>query len=367
MEIFNFLSTKNTKSGHRNQNNIKNELQGMKRSDKRDIVHVKKTIKHMKPNEAGLYPHEILLLSYAPTYYLGKNSFPKFWWYKYGIKDVDKWLKSLKKRGFLKTGSIESTIRNETTDDLKEVLSANKLKVTGSKAELVKRLLEEVPEEKLNNLFRDRTYELTELGEEVLSAEEHIPYIHRLNIVDLDIWSLNEKVKENPRYYFKDIIWENMNKKSLKYYKHSDFVMYRNCRLSMAEFLEDEGKDDTALMYLAEVVRLDLSGLFDGFSMGDLEDYADSYFPYGKSTATIASGVTEKINKYQEEKDMSDDELKDMLIELMNHLQLPFSLFTVEESADIVIMEIHGEREELKEIYQLIKERFEKEYRFYGG
>lgn len=48
----------------------------------RNIVPVEKRIKGIKPNDVGLYPHETLLLSYAPKYYVEGDSFPGFWWYR---------------------------------------------------------------------------------------------------------------------------------------------------------------------------------------------------------------------------------------------------------------------------------------------
>ena len=42
-----------------------------------DIIPIEKRIKEMKANEAGLYPHEILLLSYAPKILL-KAIYPGF-------------------------------------------------------------------------------------------------------------------------------------------------------------------------------------------------------------------------------------------------------------------------------------------------
>jgi len=361
MSIFGF-SQRESKQSDNNRKRGDSRRSRTERRETSDILPVKKRIKRMKPNESGLYPHEILLLSYAPTYYIEKNSFPKFWWYRYGVKNVDKGLKSLKKRGFLKVGSIDATIQNETAEDLKEILRAHHLETSGKKAELVQRLVDEMPRDKLDELFRDRTYELTDKGQAVLSAEEHIPYIHRHSIEDLDIWTLNEKVKANPGYSYRDIVWEYMNKKSLKYYKHSDFGMYRNCRLSMAEFLEEEGKDDSAFIYLAEVVLIDLSGVSNGFSMDYMETYADSFFPYSTSEVKVAPVIIDKIRTYQLDKDLSDDELKSKLIDLMNRLQLPFSLFTVEEAAEIVVMEIHGDREGLERIYRKVKERFDEEY-----
>lgn len=118
----------------------------------------------MKANEVGLYPPEILLLSYAPKYHIKGNSFPGFWWYQYVVRDVDKSLKSLRDRGFLKVGSLKSAIEKETAVVLKDLLKANNLKVSGKKAELVQRLLDEMPEEKLKAIFMKYTYELTDTG-----------------------------------------------------------------------------------------------------------------------------------------------------------------------------------------------------------
>ncbi|SFC10167.1 hypothetical protein SAMN04488102_10346 [Alkalibacterium subtropicum] len=357
MELFNIFKGK-----QQNRRTDTRELEGMKRSEQRDVVPVKKMLKNSSPNEAGLYPHEVLLLSYAPTYYIDQKSYPTFWWSRYGVKNIDKLLKSLKKQGFLKVGSIESAISNETTENLEEVLYAKDLKVFGGKSDHVQRLMEELSAAQLDSLFPRRTYELTDLGKKVLAANGHIPYIHHHSILHLDIWSLDEKVKDNPGYAYRDIIWEYMNKKSLKYYKHSEFGKYRNCRFKMAEFLEEEGKDDSAFIYLAEVIRIDLSGVSNGFSMDYLETYAAAYFPYTKSRATVASHITEKIKAYQLKNALTDDALRTKLITPMNRLQLPFSIFTTEEAADIVVKEIRGEREGLKRLYHKAQERFDNDY-----
>lgn len=328
-----------------------------------DVIPVEKIIKGMKPNDVGLYPHEILLLSYAPKYYLEGNSYPGFWWYKYGVKDVDKCLITLKDRGFLQIGSLRSAIEKETAAVLKDVLKDNGLKVSGKKAELVQRLLDEVSEEKLNTIFTKRTYDLTDAGNEILKKEDYIPYIHRHGIEDLDIWSLNEMVKNRkPGLSFRDVIWGYLNERSMIHIKNSDFGLYRNCRFSMSEFVKEEGKLDNAFALLAEVIRYDLSGLSNGFSMQFMGIYADGYFPYKNSIVTMAPGITSRVVDYQEKKGLSDDELKNKLLEEMNRIQLPFSLFTAEECADIVLMEIHKDEEGLEKLYNKAKRRFKKEY-----
>lgn len=328
-----------------------------------DVIPVEKRIKGMKPNDVGLYPHEVLLLSYAPKYYIEGNSYPGFWWYKYGIKDVDKCLISLKDRGFLQIGTLQSAIEKETVAVLKSVLKENGLKVSGKKAELVQRLMDEVPEEKLNNLFTKRTYELTDAGSEILKKEDYIPYIHQHEIEDLDIWSLSEKVKNSKSgISFRDVLWGYLNERSMIHIKNSDYGLYRNCRFSMYEFVKEEGKLENAFSLLSEVIRYDLSGLSNGFSFQFIDIYAENYFPYENSIVRMAPGITSRVVDYQKEKGLSDEDLKKKLYDEMSRIKLPFSLFTAEECADIVLMEIREDGEGLQKLYDKAKRRFEKDY-----
>ena len=373
MGLFDFLKKRNNKNKQVSKSNnkkdfdissmisIKTEI--INNPSEPDVIPVEKIIKGMKPNEVGLYPHEVLLLFYAPKYYLEGNTYPGFWWYKYGVKDVDKCLISLKDRGFLQIGSLRSAIEKETAAVLKDVLKDNRLKVSGKKAELVQRLIDEVSEEKLNDIFTKRTYDLTDAGNEILKKEDYIPYIHRHGIEDLDIWSLSEKVKSRKAgLSFRDVIWGYLNERSMIHIKNSDFGLYRNCRFSMSEFVKEEGKLDNAFSLLSEVIRYDLSGLSNGFSMQFMDIYADGYFPYKNSIVTMAPGITSRVVDYQEKKGLSDDELKSKLLEEMNRIQLPFSLFVAEECADIVLMEINKDEEGLEKLYNKAKRRFKKEY-----
>jgi len=371
--LFDFLKKRNKQNKHNSKSKNKKEFdvsslisiktEIINTPSELDVVPVEKIIKGMKPNDVGLYPHEILLLSYAPKYYVEDNSYPGFWWYKYGVKDVDKCLKSLKNRGFLQVGSLKSAVEKETAAVLKNALRENNLKVSGKKAELVQRLLDEVPEEKLNTIFIKYTYELTDAGEEVLKAEEHIPYIHRHGIEDLDIWSLSEKVKnKKPGFSFRDVIWGYLNERSMIHIKNGNFGLYRNCRFSMSEFVKEEGKLYNAFSLLSEVIRYDLSGLSNGFSMQFMDIYADGYFQYKNSIVTMAPGITSRVVDYQEKKGLSDEDLKKKLYEEMSKIKLPFSVFTDDECVEIVLMEIQKDEEDLEKLYNKAKRRFKKEY-----
>ncbi|MBQ5671220.1 MAG: SAP domain-containing protein, partial [Oscillospiraceae bacterium] len=100
----------------------------------------------------GLYPHEILVLAYAEMFYTEGNDYQRFWRDRYSITDVDEILHSLLERGFLTKSSIIDTLQKKTVAALKEILSSNGLSLKGKKAELIQRLIDEIPMDELENL-----------------------------------------------------------------------------------------------------------------------------------------------------------------------------------------------------------------------
>lgn len=230
-----------------------------------DIIPAEKRMKNAIASKHGLYPHEVLILDYASAYYTEGNSYPGFWWYRYGVRDVDKCLRSLLDRGFLKVGDLKSAIALENATIIKGELKKHGLKVSGKKDELVKRLLAEVPQEELNSRFPKRTYQLTELGKQALEEEGYVPYIHRHALEDLDIWSLNRIIHEPPYMPYRDKIWGYLNKRSMEHFAARNFGLYRNCRYHMSTFLMEENKIKDALGMLSEVVFYDLSGLGNNY------------------------------------------------------------------------------------------------------
>lgn len=65
------------------------------------VIPVEERVKTATASNHGLFPHEILVLEYAPSFYTEGNSFQGFWWYSYGVRDVQGVLTSLAERGFL--------------------------------------------------------------------------------------------------------------------------------------------------------------------------------------------------------------------------------------------------------------------------
>lgn len=326
------------------------------------VIPVMERIKTAIANKQGLYPHEILALEYAHSFYTRDNHFQGFWWYKYGVDNVQLLLDSLVDRGFIAIGGLEAALNKQTGTAIKEVLRAHSLKLTGKKTDLVQRVLTEVPEDELNRQFPQRTYELTELGQEAVKGDEYVLYIHRNPYENLDIWSLNQMVYTKPFYPYRDKIWGFFNKRCGEYVASGDWGLYRNCRFSMNRFLQEEGKYKDALGMLAEVVFYDLSGLSNGFDMQYLYISAPHFFQYEDSLARTAPGVIADIFSCQTKAAMSEDEMRGILIERMKELTVPLTLFTVDECVSIIFLERDEKKESLSRLYCEAKKRFQQKY-----
>lgn len=141
------------------------------------------------PSKNGLYPAEILLLSYCSGYPNPGNGYPGFWWFEYGIRDVGAALRSLESRGFLRWATAKESLDQLRVPQLKEALASFGLPVSGKRAELVERL-QGVEEARLAPLIPQPKYRLTPLGEQELDENEYVPYMH----------SARGKTTENDRF-----------------------------------------------------------------------------------------------------------------------------------------------------------------------
>lgn len=327
-----------------------------------EVISAEKRIKTAIASKRGLFPHEILVLDYAHSFCTSQNSFQGFWWYRYGVRDVQAVLSSLVERGFLQIGDIHAALENQTSVAIKDVLKAHDIKTTGKKADLVQRALNEIPESELNYLFPKRTYSLTDTGSTAVNEEDYVSYIHRHYIEDLNIWSLNQLVHTQPFMPYRDKLWGYLNQRSMKHFSDRNFGLYRNCRFNMAQFLREENKTKDALAMLAEVVFFDLSGASNNYDPQFLEIYASGFFPYENSLAKTAPGIIATIIDCYEELGYSDEELKSALMERMDKLSAPLQLFTVEECAQIIFLERDQNAEALRKLYTKAKRAFKQKH-----
>lgn len=329
-----------------------------------DIVPLNVLLKKAVPTKRGLYPHEILMLDYAHTFSTSSrnNHYQGFWYYEYSVEHPGAVLKSLEKRGFIQPGDLRSAIQNLTVPMIKKELKAIGQKVSGKKADLIDRLLENASLEDLEKKFPVRFYELTESGQKELAENQYVPYLHRHKY--MSVWEMNDRLNHrNPNHAsYRDLIWQFFNEESLKHLNKGDMGLYRNTRLNMYEFLFEEKKYEQAFNLLCEVIAYDLSGMGnDEFSdVGEkfrLQLMLEHDFPYSKSGITLPPAIKRWLANLQGRLELSDDDLREQLLHQFESISLYRQIFTNAECVDIVMAELNADTDVLNSIYSEAESR----------
>lgn len=274
------------------------------------------------PSRNGLYVAEILLLEYCSygSYPRTDGSYPRFWWYQYGIRDVSAVLKSLEERSFIRFASAAESLPSLTVAQLKEVLAQFSLPVSGKKADLIQRIKENVSEDDLDSKITDRQYTLTELGRAELEENQYVPYMHSFNYSDITVWTVNQLMQKYPAKQWRDAIWGELNRLTFEYMKQHQFGLYRNTKYAMYKFLLDEDRNLDAFNLLAEVLFYDLNN----------------------RSPVLAPGITPDFAKLQASLHLSDEELSATLHRVFADLYAPVKNFSTEEVSAIINFCVDG-------------------------
>lgn len=172
----------------------------------RKVVTFDQRKKMSNPSRRGLYVAEIMLLDYCSRgkYPKPKGGYPGLWWFEYGIRDVGHVLESLERRGFLAWAPRSRCLGALKVAELKEMLRSVGLPTAGKKADLIKRIVSNIPEEEIPIDDALRKYELTELGRMELEENGYVPYMkshrHRTterrgSDVSFTVWDINALFK----------------------------------------------------------------------------------------------------------------------------------------------------------------------------
>ena len=177
----------------------KEEMEAQWKQETRD------RIRNFQKDEAGLYPQEILMLSYAEKYASGKP-IARFWEREYGIEDVSALLAYLESKGFLSGGK------------------------------------------------------LTDAGKREIQKNEYVLYMHSHKNCEIPMARMSILVNKNPKMTYRDVIWGELNRLSLEHIKSHQWGLCRNTKYSMYKFLLEEKRHADAFLILAEVVFYNLNG-----------------------------------------------------------------------------------------------------------
>lgn len=308
-------------------------------------------------NDGDLSPEEILMLALTSEMDTSKNSFPGYWQYSYNVNPQILFTKLIGRGFYTKEKSLLVTLERKTVEELKGILRKYNLKVSGKKQVLIERILEELNDEQLNSIELIEVYKINDKAQEILNTNDHILFFHNYSM-EISIYEAHDFKNKNPHYSPVEIARHLIGIKSERHVTNGDWGLYRSSRLSLAEIEMKNQNLEKALVLIFEVCYLDLSGLWNNFNLDYLYIYEQNFFPYENSTQKIAPGVVNYIKRLKVKLGLSDTDLKQMYLKSMDKYQLPFHLFTKDESADILIAEINFDEAKLKNIYKIAEKRY---------
>lgn len=188
------------------------------------------------PSQNGLCPAEILLLEYCSkgTYPGPKNGYPGFWWFEYGIRDIGAALKTLDERRFIAFASARDSVKGLTVQQLKDLLVAKGYSAIGKKADLVARVTENISEEDLLAAGIQPKYVLTEVGQQELSENAYVPYMHSIHNKTTEynslgtmfnVWSINNLLGSGDKSNWKAVVEDQERKMNKEMADRNDVFM----------------------------------------------------------------------------------------------------------------------------------------------
>lgn len=359
--LFLFIITKKTrknkKAGNGDYQQSSEEEISLENEDTSpNVMPCEERIKTAYADENGLFPHEILLMNYAPSFVVGKTDFQGFWFYKYGISDVAKILSSLVKRGFLnETVDIETNLKHLTVSELKTLLKENGIASSGKKDALIKSALADIASEVLRSKFPEKSYVITDKGKSSLDKSSYVMYIHKLSKTeDINIWNMNRLVHDKGDRFndsFPDLFWNFLNDECLRHASERNYGMYRNTRLMMYDVLMGECKYNEAYLMLMDVIFYDVNSyLGNNFSTEHLDIYFENFF---ESHDSIAPTVINYMNNLQNQLGITDDSLRADFESRLGKLKnsVPLVVFSPKEIAEIYLCARDESEQKLKKIY----------------
>lgn len=243
-------------------------------------------------------------------------------------RDYQQRVQHLLAGGWLEVASVQVALKFLPIPQLKEILRANRQKVSGKKDELLTRILENIPPEKYSEQV-PRVYSATALGRRELVTRSF--YIENkqenygfLNSELAELEPDNEPEKIFDKLFTRDI---------LKHTLAQDFQSLAATYNLQQTYLKKHGRTDEALVALLNEIYLRLSGMSDGNQVLDYE-FLEWVFK--------DSVWQRELDTYRTTLNLSDNELADKFKSAVS-LQLPFSYFDKPTMCKIILDRLHGQ------------------------
>lgn len=126
----------------------------------------------------GILPGDVIFLWRVHFgNFTNQSVIPQYFEYRYGVNSED-CEAVLLRLGYIRVCGARESLPGLNMNQMKKLLEQNELPVKGKRGDLLQRLMEEVPEEKLEEQFAMRRYAITPEGSRVLEKYDDIVQRH---------------------------------------------------------------------------------------------------------------------------------------------------------------------------------------------
>lgn len=228
-------------------NNYKQVINKANRPNSLDYFNVTEYFNQFKVDDLDSYA-DVILLNYfnnRPANYKVPNNFL----YLLDIPDLNLRQSQYIEKGLLKVAPPDIQLNTFKVTELKDILRQNNLKVSGKKAELIIRLIDNLDSEKINELLAENepVYVLSDKSKELIDSNSGLIWLSK-NSLRYDI-SIND-LKAAYKIIGKDKSFGEVMNFIYQFVTFSDNCRYRNFEMSIYHILKEQKNYRNALYYL---------------------------------------------------------------------------------------------------------------------
>lgn len=260
------------------------------------------------PPLQGDYAKTVFLWAFSKPQPLRDNgNYAGYFLYECGIRDCIEYHKKLIKEGYLLEAEPGEALESFRLSELKDMLRELNQPVSGKKAVLIERILENAEDGFLSAHVPKTIYKLSPEGIAFLQAHDAYVQIHKNKNWGVSWQEYDQYVKEDQDYL--TTMWIIFNDQ-LKRAKPEET---RNLYYCLYSVLLKQGKRSDALEMLLKVLYLDMSGIH---AKDMLDLYRQKFYTkkqlkeYADVAIMLAPGIIHSLEKY---KDIYDSEMIDVL------------------------------------------------------
>ncbi|MGO5052987.1 SAP domain-containing protein [Lachnospiraceae bacterium LCP25S3_G4] len=207
------------------------------------------------PPLQGNYAKTVFFWAFRKPSPIRRNGeYASYFLYECGIRDCVDYHKKLISEGYFVEATPNEKLDALKVPELKEILVALSKPVSGKKAELIDRIIENAESDLIEKYCPDRLYVLSAEGQKFLDEHEAYAELHKHS------WGITWMEYDScakPGEAYINVVWRIINDRL----KTADLQEQRNLYLSLHQILREKGNMSDALEMLLKVFYLDFSGI----------------------------------------------------------------------------------------------------------